>query len=180
MSTGCTLIQQSSIKVGTRDAFFEGTAVAAATPAQKSQLTQVSVDCASHLNSLRNTANNVYATKNIVTSLGLLGGAVGGGIAAYDAKSGTNNTTAVAVTTISGVGVAALAQIVTTTLVDPVATKDKFTNAFKYWSDAQDDVNASNFGATIDALRNCASDAPYPVKQAPAGVQITPNTAPVP
>jgi hypothetical protein len=115
-------------------------------------------------------------TKNTLTALGILGAGTGGIIGAVDTK----DTTASVVTTISGAAVAALTQVATTTFVDPVTTRDRYTNAFKYWSAAEDAVDAMppKFGDAVDALRNCASDSPFPAKVPPAGVQIPANTPP--
>ena len=163
---GCSIIQQGPINVGMRESFFEGSAVAAAAPALRSQLSQASIDCASHLNVLRSKANTVYVTKNVVSSLGSAGAGAGGAIGVADSKAATAGE----ITAISGAVVAALTQIVTTSLVDPVATKDLYGNDYKWWSDAEESVDASKFSQAIMDLQSCIADIAYPVQAAPSGV----------
>lgn len=179
-SSGCALITQPPIYEGDRTTFFTGGAVSGATSNQQAALNQASADCAGQINRLRSNANAIYATKNILTALGIAGAGAGGIIAA----ASPNDSSAAAVTAISGAAVAALAQIVTTIFWDPVTTKDKYVGDFQWWSDAEDYVSpptggTPNYNAAVQALLRCGSDAAPPAKATPAGATLVVNNTPV-
>jgi len=172
---GCATIQQPTIETTEVQSFFLGAAVAKTSPQKQIFLQAKSWECAKHLNRLKRKANAANTTRNLVTSIGILGAGAGGVLSAFD----STNKTATTATTIASAGVTALAQVLTVVLVDPAAQKDKYIEGAKYWSQAEEDIAREKFDDAIHALQSCSDGSAFPKPSPPPGVVVPPNGKPV-